>query len=179
MKLKTPVRQLVLWCCLVPVISGGSPVNALSLNDESDTYRKIWREDLVDAYAETLAAAGESTTGNFFIFSIKGCSPDDAPDQQLYIHSVQDRGLPRGSEFPTFVLTTGSDPEKASLAYKTYAGKRIYLSNMISCEKTRCLLSAKKGFSDICLADTFGNPAPDLPGLRKDFWTDLLGVLGL
>ncbi len=173
------MRSLFLWCLVALAATGATPVRALSLNDDADTYQKVWQKDLLKAYTDSLAAAGESTTGNLFSFNIKGCSPEDAPGAPVYIHAVQDRGLPYGSEYPTFVFTSGRDRQNASLTYKTFAGKRIYLSDVISCKKTQCLLSAKKGFSDICLANPFGDPAPDLKGLRKDFWTDLMGWLGL
>ncbi|MCR9061426.1 MAG: hypothetical protein NXI02_29130, partial [Rhodobacteraceae bacterium] len=38
---------------------------------------------------------------------------------------------------------------------------------------------AENGYSDVCLADVQGNAAPDLPGLRKDFWSDLIKLFGL
>ncbi len=179
MTFQTTIRGLAPGLLLVPVLLIGGPAIAMSLNDEADTYRLVRQEDVVQAYTEALTAAGVSTTGNLFAFNIKGCSPKKAPGEPLYIHAVQDRGQPRGSEYPTFVFTTGLNRTDASLMFRTFAGKQLYLSEVISCEKTQCLLSAKTGFSDVCLSDPFGNPAPDLQGLRKDFWTDLLGWLGL
>lgn len=179
MNFLSSIRGLSLLCCFIAGTLGSGAVHALSLNDEADTYRKIWQEDLLKAYSRALGDAGESTTGNLYAFNIKGCSREETPGTLLYIHAVQDRGQPRGNEFPTYVFTSGTRQDKPDLAFKTYAGKRIYLSDTITCEPEQCLLSGKTGFSDVCLADPYGNPAPDLNGLRKDFWTDLMGWLGL
>jgi hypothetical protein len=178
LKFQTSIGGLFLGFVLAPLLFPGAPARAMSLNDEADTYRKISQMDLVKAYSESLAADGESTTGNLFAFNIRGCSPKDSPGRPLYIHTVQDRGQPHGSNYPTFVFTTGTRPDRPTLTFKTFAGKRIYLSETISCEQSGCLLSAKKGFSDIGLSDAFGNAAPQLPGLRNDVWKDLMGWFG-
>jgi len=163
-----------------------TPVHALSLNDSSDTYTYLGDEDLRKAYADALASSGESTTARFYAFNVKGCSrtaaqnpKSDDPRTSVYIHAVQDRGQPRGREYPTYVFTTGHNARHPELVFKTYAGKRLYLSDIIVCEPGNCLLSAQQGFSDTCLSDPFGTPGPQLPGLRKDFWSDLADWLGL
>lgn|GEM_PF-2220241 len=179
MKLLPTFRGFALTGLLVFGTMVSQPAGALSLNDEADTYLKVTDKDLLHAYSKALAASGESITDNLYSFNIKGCSLEQTRERPVYIHAVQDRGQPRGNEYPTYVLTTDRHPESAKLTFKTFAGKRIYLSDVITCDTANCLLSAKKGFSDICLADPFGQPAPDLPGLRKDFWTDLMGWLGL
>lgn len=159
-----------------------APARALSLNDSSDTYSHVTDETQSAAYARSLAKAGESTTGNFFAFNMLGCPTVGASGKDgalgIYIHAVQDRGLPRGGEYPTYVFTSVQNPGKPEFAYKTYAGKRLFLSDVIVCQPDRCLLSAQQGLSDICLADSFGNPATRLPGLRDDFWSHLAGWLG-
>lgn len=178
------VQGLVLGGLLAVSAACGTPAKALSLNDSSDTYSHVADEKLNAAYARSLASAGESTTGKFYSFNMLGCPPskeDSASSPKasgpVYIHAVQDRGLPRGSEFPTYVFTSGHDPRKPEFVSKTYAGKRLFLSDVIVCKPDRCLLSAQQGFSDVCLADPFGTPAPDLPGLRDDFWSHLVDWL--
>jgi len=176
---QTSVSGILAGIVLAPLVFQGTSAGAMSLNDEADTYRRISRVDLIEAYSATLAESGESTTGNLFAFNIRGCAPKDAPGRPVFIHAVQDRGQPQGSEYPTYVFITGSRPDRPDLTFKTSAGKRIYLAETISCERSHCLMSAKKGFSDICLSDPFGNAAPEMQGLRKDIWTDLLGWFGL
>ncbi|MBN9673064.1 hypothetical protein [Roseibium aggregatum] len=163
-----------------------TPGHALSLNDSSDTYAYLSDEDLRKAYADALASSGETTTAKFYAFNVKGCSPAATPDPKsgdprtsVYIHAVQDRGQPRGLEYPTYVFTTGPNARHPKLVLKIHAGKRLYLSDTIVCEPENCLLSAQQGFSDACLTDPFGTPAPGLPGLRKDFWSELAHWLGL
>ncbi|TYC54115.1 hypothetical protein FMN50_13345 [Rhodobacterales bacterium] len=191
MRLRNTVRGLfTAGFLLLPAVFASS-AQALSLNDSSDTYSQVADDALNAAYAKVLADDGESTTGKFFAFNMLGCSPSQQPDgapatakaaegtvrNPVYIHAVQDRGQPRGGEYPTFVFTSGHDPRKPDLEFKLYAGKRLYLSDVIVCEPDRCLLSAQQGMSDVCLADPFGNPAPDIPGLRNDFWSRVDGWL--
>jgi hypothetical protein len=164
--------------------AAASPSRAVDVSDASHAYAKVEQDGLLGAYLETLAEAGESATGNLHSFRILAAPPipvkqdDPIARKRVTVHVVQDRGLPRGAEYPTYVFTTKDTFEEPLLIYKTHAGTRIFYLDDIS-GKSGCLLSAEQGYSDICLADIHGNPAPDLPGLRDDFWSDLMKLLGL
>ncbi|MCK7615596.1 hypothetical protein [Roseibium sediminicola] len=153
--------------------------SAFSVNDAADAYAPFDSEGGSLQFAKILAEAGESTTGRLFAFHVKGCSPETRPDASVTIHAVQDRGLPRGEDYPTYVLVSKGAAGLPELIFRTHAGKRLYMADSFSCQPDTCLLSAQQGYTDICLSDPFGNAAPDLPGLRKDFWSDLIKLFGL
>jgi hypothetical protein len=164
---------------LLPLVLFASDARAFSVNDATDAYSPVADADLADRFTKVLARAGESTTSRLFAFHVKGCSSGKRPGISITIHTVQDRGLPRGDEYPTYVLVTRGDPGLTELTFRTRAGKRLYMADTFSCQPETCLLSAQQGYSDTCLSDPFGNPAPGLSGLRKDFWSDLIRLFGL
>ncbi|MES0812390.1 hypothetical protein ABLO27_23065 [Roseibium sp. SCPC15] len=161
-----------------------SPAQAFLSGEDPDSYFVVEEPNLQAAYLEALVAAGESSTGKLHAFRIDALgdqtsSDTDTPStHSLTVHAVQDRGLPRGTEYPTFVFTSDRVSETPALIYKTHAGTRLFVADPPKGEDV-CLLSAEKGWSDVCLVDSKGNPAPDLPGLRDDFWSDLMKVFGL
>lgn len=165
------------------VLIATTPVQAFYVSDAPDTYSEIEEDGLKQAYLEALSAAGESSTGKLVHYLQNAGNFDKLPEgssdtrTRITVHAVQDRGLPRGEEFPTFVFTSVGGLDQPRFVYKTHAGTRIYHSD--SYGDTGCLFSAGKGYSDVCLADVQGNIAPDLPGLRKDFWSDLIKLFGL
>ncbi|CTQ56894.1 hypothetical protein LP7551_05458 [Roseibium album] len=160
------------------------PGYADGVTDTSRAYVKVEQDGLLNAYLISLADAGESATDNLYAFRIQAAPPipvnedNSNADKRITVHAIQDRGQPRGAEYPTYVFATRNANEDPALIYKTHAGTRIFFLDEIG-SKSGCLLSAEQGYSDICLADIHGNPAPDLPGLRDDFWTDLMKLLGL
>lgn len=168
---------------LAAILIATTPVRAVYVSDAPDTYFEIEEDGLKQAYLEALSSAGESSTGklvHFYQISNDWKVLQDGgvdTSSQIIVHVVQDRGLPRGEEYPTYVFTTVGDLDRPQFVYKIYAETRIYYSDVYF--ETGCLLSAKKGYSDICLADVKGNIAPDLPGLREDFWSDLIKLFGL
>jgi hypothetical protein len=165
-------------------VSAVAPAVAENATNAPQAYAKVEQDGLLNAYLISLADAGESATGNLYAFRIQAApsilADEDDPNasKRITLHAVQDRGQPRGAEYPTYVFTTKAAFEEPTLIYNTYAGTRIFFLDEIGA-KSGCLLSAEQGYSDICLADIHGNPAPDLPGLRDDFWTDLMKLLGL
>jgi hypothetical protein len=160
------------------------PGFADGVTDTSRAYVKVEQDGLLNAYLISLADAGESATGNLYAFRILTTPATilnkDHPKAKtkVTVHAVQDRGQPRGAEYPTYVFTSRNGFEDPSLIYKTHAGTRIFFRDDTS-GKSGCLLSAEQGYADICLADTNANPAPNIPGLRDDFWSDLMKLLGL
>ncbi|MEM9634603.1 MAG: hypothetical protein AAGA50_24955 [Pseudomonadota bacterium] len=160
-----------------------SPALAFLSGEDPDSYSKVEDQDLQAAYLDALVTAGESSTGKLHVFRIgapdgKAPSDTDTPSNKgLTVHAVQDRGLPRGSEYPTFVFASDGGSTDPVLIYKTHAGMRLFIADSPKGEN-ECLLSAEKGWSDVCLVDTQGNPAPNLTGIREDFWSDLLKVFG-
>lgn len=160
-----------------------APANAFFVGDAPDAYSKLNEPRQKTLLQAALSAAGESSTDNLAVYTQVTGAYETAADGKgmmftgYRIIAVQDRGLPRGEEYPTFVFRTENDLEEPELIFKTHAGPRIYNSD--SYGDAGCLFSAQKGYSDICLVDVRGNPAPELPGLRDDFWSDLLTLLGL
>ena len=166
---------------LVAGLAATSPASAFLSADNPDSYSTVADERLVTSYQEALASAGESSTGKLHGFQMSlGERKETAGsgNDNLTIHAVQDRGVPQGSEYPTYVFTSTGTPGDLKLIYKTHAGTRLFLSDKTRSE-TVCLMSAEKGWSDICLVDTDGKAAPDMDGLRDDFWSDLLNWFGL
>lgn len=156
------------------------PAHAFLSDDNPDSYSRLEDQALLEAYLNVLASAGESSAGKLHVFHLPvkaGSKSDGAANSPLVVHAVQDRGLPRGSEYPTYVFTSTGVLEEPELIFNAHAGTRLFLAEDASGE-TQCLMSAEKGWSDICLADIHGNAAPDMPGLRKDFWSDLLKLFG-
>jgi len=143
-----------------------------------DTYVALTDERMKTTYLEVLAAQGESSTGNLFVFQmITPATSETQPEDEVLLTVVQDRGQPRGDEFPTFVFRNSKSPAP-ELIFRMNAGTRLYVRQSDE-DPVGCLISAQKGYSDVCLADANGNAAPDLPGLRKDFWSDLIRLFGL
>ncbi|MCV0425991.1 MAG: hypothetical protein K5905_10990 [Roseibium sp.] len=169
----------VLMACLAIV----TPAHAFLSDENPDSYSKIIDEQQVSSYQNSLASAGESSTGKLHAFRTTLSRKTSATgaitpsNEDLVIHAVQDRGLPQGSEYPTYVFTSTETLENPVLIHKTHAGTRLFLAEDTRGDAT-CLLSAEKGWADICLVDTQGSAAPDLSGLRDDFWSDLLKVFG-
>jgi hypothetical protein len=165
-------------------ISAVAPAVAENATNAPQAYAKVEQDGLLNAYLNSLADAGESATGNLYAFRIQAAPPtptnedNSNADKRITVHAVQDRGQPRGAEYPTYVFTTKAAFEEPALIYKTHAGTRIFFLDEIG-TKSGCLLSAELGYSDICLTDTHGNPAPNFPGRRDDFWSDLMNLLGL
>ncbi|MES0884686.1 hypothetical protein [Roseibium sp. SCP14] len=165
------------------ILSFASPAQAFLSGEDPDSYSRVQEPDVQAAYLDALVAAGESSTGKLHAFRVAASGDrassdrDTLPGKGLIVHAVQDRGLPRGTEYPTFVFTSGDNTRRPVLIYKTHAGMRLFISETPTSDK-ECLLSAEKGWSDVCLADTEGKPAPDLEGHRNDFWSDLLKVFG-
>ncbi|MHA7775514.1 hypothetical protein [Roseibium sp. M-1] len=155
---------------LAALMIAASPARSSSAGDAPDSYAEIEEDGLKQAYLEALAATEESSTGKLVHYH-------QGTGTQITVHAVQDRGLPSGEEYPTYVFRTVGGVDRPELIYKTLVGTRIYHSDSYS--DTGCLFSAQKAYSDICLADVNGNAAPDLPGLRKDFWSDLIKLFGL
>jgi len=160
-----------------------APAVAANASTAPDTYSEIDEPDLKAAYLEALSAAGESSSGKL-VHYLQRANPATGPadgtgggEPPILVHAVQDRGLPRGEEYPTFVFKTVGKAGPPELVHKLHAETRIYHADAYG--DTGCLFSAKKGYSDVCLADVQGSIAPDLPGLRKDFWSDLMKLLGL
>lgn len=180
-------RLRTLNCALVvvffAVISSASPAHSFSVREAPDSYTRIDDAALKEALLTTLAAADVSTTGNFHQLAVPGEAFDGkrtsltVEAEGAFLHIVQDRGLPRGDLFPTFVLKPQAGGDALDLILKTEAGTKVYYAD--GQPESGCLFSAKKAYSDICLVDVSGKPAPELPGLRNDIWTDLIRLLGL
>jgi len=160
---------------LAAILIATTPARCFSGSDDPDSYSEIEKDGLKQAYLEALSVAGESSTGKLVHYRQDTGGVDHST--RIIVHAVQDRGLPRGEEYPTYVFKTVGGMAQPRFVFKTHAGTRIYASD--SDGKAGCLISAKKGYSDICLADVQGNIAPDLPALRKDFWSDLIKLFGL
>ncbi|MBO6895044.1 MAG: hypothetical protein JJ866_24115 [Roseibium sp.] len=159
-----------------------TPAHAFLDDEAPDSYRMLTDAGEKAAFQSALAATGESSTDRLAVYSQATDNFETSPDGKddvkngYTLYAVQDRGRPRGEEYPTYLFRVDDDPGGPELIYKTHAGPRIYHTDSNS--DTGCLFSAQKGYSDICLVDVRGNPAPDLPGLRDDFWSDLMKVLG-
>ena len=181
---KPLLRVLVGALLLVSAGLAPAAAPAFTVSESSDAYAELQDPDLNEAFLAALAAAGESTSGRFShlpvtadAFSGDGPAGSGA-DRRVVLHVVQDRGLPRGETYPTYVFTLAQEDGAAlELIVRTLAGKRIYYAGPDT--QAGCLLSADRGYSDICLVDASGTPASDLPGLRDDVWTDLIKLLGL
>jgi len=170
------------WICAAvlvaaTVVSGKTPARAETESDAPDSFVKVLEDAQTSAYLETLSAAGHSATGKLYVFRLTTASDSDVARPAVTIHTVQDRGLPRGEEYPTYVFRVSNSSFNPELIHSAHTGTRIYVLD--SPEGAGCLVSAQKGYSDVCLADVNGKAAPDLPGLRKDFWTDLIKLFGL
>lgn len=165
----------VILLCAEP----GSPAYATSVADVPDAYIEVSDDRQKTDYLDAIADRGDSSTGNLFVFLIDTPNKDaDREEDSVRVHIVQDRGQPRGAEYPTFVFRSEAGSGPPHLVFRTDAGKRLYVSEQ-SEDPSSCLISAESGYSDICLANLQGHPAPDLPGLRKDFWSDLIKLFGL
>ncbi|WP_298964268.1 hypothetical protein [uncultured Roseibium sp.] len=156
-------------------VSGGT-TTALSADGAYDAYLSVTDATLKASYAKMMAQEDISSTDKLFAHRIEGCA--QGPENRT-IHAVQDRGSPRGAEFPTFVFVSEPNGDRLQLIQKASAGRHLYVLEASACQPDACLLSAEKGYSDICLADGAGRPGEDLPGLRQDFWSDLFKLLGL
>jgi len=176
MKMRFRFLQLLVMASL---LSAGSNRPALSATDAVDAYSPVADAGLRNAIIAELERTGESTTGRLNAFRMKGCSVKDDPAQPVTILVVQDRGQPRGEEYPTYVFFSKDSSKTPTLDFRTFAGKRLYRAETVSCRPKTCILSAQQGYSDMCLSDPFGRASPDLPGLRKDFWSDLIRLFGL
>ncbi|WP_299477277.1 hypothetical protein [uncultured Roseibium sp.] len=168
----SPFIQMVLFailciCASVPAFS----------EEPADSYSTIQDVSLKNSFVEALSSAGVSSTENLVSFH-EPAPLADGTDEQVHVHVVQDRGLPGGAEYPTYVFRTAGGVDEPALIYRTNAGTRLYTHSDIVPD-SGCVISAKAGYSDICLADAQGNAAPELPGLRKDFWSDLIRLFGL
>lgn len=180
-------RLRTLNCALVVVFfanfSSASPAHAFSVSEAPDSYTRIDDAALKEALLTALAAAGVSSTGSFHQLAVPGDAFDRKPTSRnveregAFLHIVQDRGLPMGDLYPTFVLKPQAGGDALDLLLRTEAGTKVYYAD--GQVESGCLFSAKKAYSDICLVDVSGNPAPELPGLRDDVWTDLIRLLGL
>lgn len=183
--LKTHIRILsrAFVVALLAIVSLESPVHAFTVSEAPDSYERVDDAGLKEALLTALAAAGVSSVGSFYQLVVPGDAIDrkrtnaSAEDDRVVLQIVQDRGLPLGDLYPTYVFKPAATGRALDLIFKTEAGKRIYHAEGHS--ESGCLFSAEKGYSDICLVDVSGNPAPELPGLRNDIWTDLIRLLGL
>lgn len=158
---------------LVLMLFAGNSAGATSVDDLPDPYTEIQDKTLKAVFLDVLSADGESLTDKLLSFH-----EQSGTAAHVSVFVVQDRGNPRGAEYPTYVFRTGEDLDAPVLVFKTYAGPRLYRHGE-GIPESGCLLSAEKGYSDVCLADVQGNAASDLPGLRKDFWSDLIKLFGL
>ncbi|WP_282047189.1 hypothetical protein [Roseibium album] len=170
---KVRARALAAHMALIALLCSGDAVRAFSSNGSPDSYSEIQDDELKNTFLRILSADGESSTGNLVSFHESG-----DPDNQVVVHVVQDRGIARGTQYPTYVFRTVGELESPDLIFKSHTGTRLYRHDE-GIPETGCLLSAENGYSDVCLADVQGNAAPDLPGLRKDFWSDLIKLFGL
>ncbi|WP_156958783.1 hypothetical protein [Labrenzia sp. DG1229] len=170
---KVRARAFAAHMALIAMLCSGGTVQAFSSSGSPDSYSEIEDDELKNTFLEILSADGESSTGKLVLFHESG----DA-DKQVVVHVVQDRGVPRGTQYPTYVFRTVGELEGPDLIFKSHTGTRLYRHDE-GVPENGCLLSAENGYSDICLADIQGNAAPDLPGLRKDFWSDLIKLFGL
>lgn len=172
MQTALPIAQLA----LAAFVCASASAPAFS-SEKADPYTAVQDGDLKDSFVEMLASEGVSSTGKLVSFH-RPAVRSERPDEQVYVHVIQDRGLPTGAEYPTFVFKTVGGLDRPLLLYKTSAGTRLY-THPEGLPVSGCLISAEKGYSDVCLADVEGNPAQELPGLRKDFWSDLIKLFGL
>ncbi|WFE90073.1 hypothetical protein K1718_01625 [Roseibium porphyridii] len=154
----------------------GTATTTLAADGAVDAYLPVADATLKSSYAKLMEQENISSTDKLFAHRIDGCIRGS---KHKTIHAVQDRGLPRGPEYPTFVFVSEPNHDDMQLIQKAFAGRHLYFLDETACRPDACLLSAEKGYSDICLADGSGSPGENLPGLRQDFWSDLLKLFGL
>ncbi len=173
---------LSVFCLVAAGFPAAPPAYSHVLDPAADSYLQVKDRERLEAYMTALRDAGESTTGRLYDYTVGICpvSMDGTGNTaRSKIHVVQDRGLGQGETFSTYVLTSAGLSGPLLLTGMARAETQLYIADPADCAPGQCTISAKIGFTDICLADGFGNPAESADGLRRDLWTAFLRMLGL
>lgn len=121
---KNSTKALTVQSYLLAFLCTGAPAAALSGNEPPDSYSELQDSALKNAFVAKLSSAGESSTTTQVSFDWPAATAANKNDQVI-VHAVQDRGLPRGTEYPTYVFKTIGSRAGPVLIFKTHAGTRI------------------------------------------------------